>query len=312
MVPDYLDGKKSVTVMKAVDQIRHLLTEEPINVQFLGVFDTVSAIGRHGMRRGEVSHDMSLRPHVQTARQALAIDEHRLKFAPLLWSRPTDLRADVATGQHRVKQVWFQGAHADVGGSGGGEFNGLADTPLLWMLLEAYEHGGLEINYRTLKRELLHRGSLDENRSLTLLWRSVEAPLRLVQTLVPNRAYKGRNRRLIPPNAAGVSIASSAQRRYRMTATTWFTPDGEERTARVTRYHPKNLAEVIEQCREGSVSTEEVNYLPFDIPWPGLVFKLLPEPLTGLNHVQHERNEKDLWRRAGNDSAHWGRVRTSG
>ena len=49
------------------------------------------------------------------ARHALAIDETRLKFAPTFWEAPAD-RADAPTEDPRVKQVWFEGAHSDVGG----------------------------------------------------------------------------------------------------------------------------------------------------------------------------------------------------
>ncbi len=103
-------------------------------VTFLGVFDTVGALGVPGLRwRRRQFHNVDLGDDVLCARQALAIDETRKKFAPSLWE-----------GQHtsedpRVKQVWFEGAHSDVGGGYGQ--TGLSDTALLWMAREAHAAG---------------------------------------------------------------------------------------------------------------------------------------------------------------------------
>ena len=104
-------------------------------VQFLGVFDTVGALGVPGAsRKAPKFHDVQLSAAVRCARQALAIDEGRLKFAPTLWES-----SDESTEDPRVKQVWFEGAHSDVGG-GYGE-TGLSDSALLWMVTEAHQAG---------------------------------------------------------------------------------------------------------------------------------------------------------------------------
>lgn len=87
-------------------------------VEMIGVWDTVKALGltwplvwrlfdpRHRF------HDASLGPHVGHGYQALARDETREAYRPLLW----DTTGDV-TG--RVEQVWFPGSHGDVGGQVG-------------------------------------------------------------------------------------------------------------------------------------------------------------------------------------------------
>ena len=69
----------------------------------------------------------------------LAIDETRLVFAPTLWEISADAPAGTSTHDERVKQVWFEGAHADVGG--GYPETGLSDTALLWMAREARAAG---------------------------------------------------------------------------------------------------------------------------------------------------------------------------
>ena len=81
------------------------------------------------MRRAAVFHDLQLSLIVQCARQALAIDEPRTSLPPCLWESP-----EGETQDPRIRQVWFEGAHADVGG--GYRSTGLSDTTLLSMARE--------------------------------------------------------------------------------------------------------------------------------------------------------------------------------
>jgi len=69
--------------------------------------------------------------NVTHARHALALHELRGPFEPLLWSgcHPTPLRTQ------QMKQVWFPGAHSDVGG--GYRETGLSRVALGWMTREA-------------------------------------------------------------------------------------------------------------------------------------------------------------------------------
>jgi uncharacterized protein (DUF2235 family) len=117
-------------------------------ISFLGVFDTVGALGvPTGLHTDHQFHDVHLGPSVQVARQALAIDERRRSFAPCLWSVPdgsptaVDVRQADGTVRAvpRLKQVWFEGVHSDVGG--GYDDSGLSDTTLLWMTDQARECG---------------------------------------------------------------------------------------------------------------------------------------------------------------------------
>ena len=74
----------------------------------------------------------SLHPSVKNAYHALAIDDDRLWFHPSLWTEKT-------REEQIVEQVWFSGAHTDVGGG----FNepGLSDITLEWMLEKAVCYG---------------------------------------------------------------------------------------------------------------------------------------------------------------------------
>jgi uncharacterized protein (DUF2235 family) len=109
-----------------------------ITINFLGVWDTVGALGipMRGLRwltRDKYQfHDTELSGIVKHACHALAVDEHRGPFAPTLWDyKPKP-------GQ-TVRQMWFCGAHSDVGG--GYAESDLSDIPLGWMMGEAMQAG---------------------------------------------------------------------------------------------------------------------------------------------------------------------------
>ena len=106
-------------------------------VHFLGVWDTVGSLGLPS-RLARLSapfteyHQVDVPPNVMHARHGLALHELRETFEPLLWSG----------GSHgSLAQVWFPGAHADVGGGYPAGETGLADAALLWMADQAEAHG---------------------------------------------------------------------------------------------------------------------------------------------------------------------------
>ena len=92
-------------------------------VHFLGVWDTVKAYGWFVPRSfPSLRHN----PSVGIVRHAVALDEQRSPFQVTGWG----------TRGETVKEVWFAGDHADVGG-GHPDGSPLADAALLWMLGEA-------------------------------------------------------------------------------------------------------------------------------------------------------------------------------
>ena len=100
-----------------------------IPIHFIGVWDTVGALGVvDGVTDHWVKfHDTELAPNVSHAYHALAIHEFRSDFLPTLWTHKN--------GGQIVEQVWFSGAHSDVGG--GGDDSGLSDVALDWMMKRA-------------------------------------------------------------------------------------------------------------------------------------------------------------------------------
>ncbi|MFJ5488418.1 DUF2235 domain-containing protein [Hansschlegelia beijingensis] len=108
---------------------------DPIPIRFLGVWDTVAA---YGLPIEELTRavdryvwpmsfsDRELGKSVKAACHALALDDERQSFHPLLW---TEAKPEDAA---RLRQVWFAGAHSDVGGGYPDDAAGY--VPLNWMI----------------------------------------------------------------------------------------------------------------------------------------------------------------------------------
>ncbi len=112
-----------------------------VPIEFIGVWDTVDAVGFPDPHIADAWNalvypfkfpDHRLGPMVKRARHALAIDDERHTFHPLLWDEQGD-----TTG--RIVQVWFSGAHSNVGG--GYPKQGMSLVPLTWMMDEAAAAG---------------------------------------------------------------------------------------------------------------------------------------------------------------------------
>jgi hypothetical protein len=122
-----------------------------VGVHFVGVWDTVAA---YGLPIDELTQavdkwvwpmsfrDRSLLTNVGHARQALSLDDERRTFFPIPWDENAEAKLrekDKCIQPDRLRQVWFAGAHADVGG--GYPDDGLSYAPLCWMIDEAKEKG---------------------------------------------------------------------------------------------------------------------------------------------------------------------------
>ncbi len=112
---------------------------QPAKIRFLGLWDTVLALGsrltsRHGSSGSAHSFHCSPIPpaSVETLRHALAIDEKR-----------HDFHAETLNGSQSLEQRWFAGAHSNVGG--GLANDSLANLALTWIANEA-SAAGLEFD----------------------------------------------------------------------------------------------------------------------------------------------------------------------
>ena len=108
--------------------------ERPCSIAMVGVWDTVGSLGVPVGLLDKASEklfefrDLTLSANVQCGYHAVAIDEFREAFQPTLWE-----------SRESIEQVWFCGAHADVGG--GYPSVGLSDCALRWMMRRAQRHG---------------------------------------------------------------------------------------------------------------------------------------------------------------------------
>ncbi|MCC6916787.1 DUF2235 domain-containing protein [Nitrosomonas sp.] len=111
-------------------------------VKFLGVFDTVGALGMpFGVILGSIAdklfktgfHDTQLSSIIESAYHALAVDERRLPFQPTLMSPGS------RHNPSNFEQQWFPGVHSNIGG--GYDSTGLSDLALEWMAGKAAAQG---------------------------------------------------------------------------------------------------------------------------------------------------------------------------
>jgi uncharacterized protein (DUF2235 family) len=134
----------------AAFRVRHsmqhptLAPEGKVTMAFVGVWDTVDAVG---FPLDEVADfwndvvypfkfpDTKLSPLVERACQAIAIDDERQTFHPVMWDEEKE-----APG--RIEQVWFAGVHSNIGG--GYPKQGLSLVSLVWMMEQA-ERCGLRL-----------------------------------------------------------------------------------------------------------------------------------------------------------------------
>ncbi|KAH0280647.1 hypothetical protein KCU91_g861, partial [Aureobasidium melanogenum] len=108
-------------------------TRPPPRIRFVGVFDTVKAFNDDGL------YDIQAIESLGHCRQALALNERKELFAYEPWKVSEDTINNYLGHDHSVKQAWFIGTHADLGG--GNKLDGLSLYPLQWIMSEAIEQG---------------------------------------------------------------------------------------------------------------------------------------------------------------------------
>ncbi len=127
----------------------------PTKIRFLGVWDTVGALGApYGEILGRLLdklfktsfHDVTLSESVDAAYHALAADERRWPFRPTPivltqyhHARNRESIADPKRGFPLYAERWFPGVHSNVGG--GYQQHGLSDYALKWMAERAEKNG---------------------------------------------------------------------------------------------------------------------------------------------------------------------------
>ncbi|TFV41531.1 DUF2235 domain-containing protein [Bradyrhizobium frederickii] len=140
-VLDLLQGNKSYA---------EIVRKDVPSIEFIGVWDTVAA---YGLPMDEMTRGISnwiwplelpnriLSQRVKCARHALALDDERTTFHPVLWTEEGESKPAVPTtiDDERLVQVWFVGMHANVGG--GYPDDAVSFVPLSWLVDESIKHG---------------------------------------------------------------------------------------------------------------------------------------------------------------------------
>ncbi len=127
----YRTGGRSPTAQAFRDEHCH----DDVIVEAVAVWDTVKALGLRlpitwrWAQAAHHFHNHALGDHVRHGFHALALDEKREAYAPVLWNSPSGWSG-------HMEQIWFRGTHADVGGQVGAypPSRPLANIPLVWML----------------------------------------------------------------------------------------------------------------------------------------------------------------------------------
>jgi len=103
---------------------------QTVEVDFLGVWETVSSVG---IVMGRSLPFTSANSSVKTFRHAVSLDEHRVRLQPyLLEPKPADGKGYPTD----CLEVWFSGCHGDVGGGSVANdvARSLSDITLRWMV----------------------------------------------------------------------------------------------------------------------------------------------------------------------------------
>ena len=186
----------------------------PTRVRFLGVWDSVLALGRADRERPHVGDTPPA--VVDHARQALAIDERRAAFLPRIWR-------GAATGNpdQTLKQSWFAGVHSNVGG--GYVKDGLANLALAWLLDQARDVG-LALDWSFLRYYRRGHHAARQYESLGGIWKILQA-----------LTFRDGVREIALSPSAGLTVHGSVLHRLAAEEVQHDEADGP------VRYRPKNV-----------------------------------------------------------------------
>lgn len=154
----------------AAKEFARKFCHEVVPIEMVGVWDTVKALGIRLpffwmlTEQEHAFHSEALGHSIKHGFHALALHETRVVFDPVLWTCPPNWAGN-------IEQVWFRGAHADIGGQIGNfqAARPLANIPLVWML-ERMEGCGI-----TLPEGWRHRFPCDADAPMVGTWRGFGA-----------------------------------------------------------------------------------------------------------------------------------------
>jgi uncharacterized protein (DUF2235 family) len=257
----------------------------PARIRCVGVWDTVGSLGIPGDRGRTFLggkyyfHDVELGGHIEVALHAVAVDEKRSAFSPTLWVSDT---GRPATAGQTVEQVWFAGAHSNVGGSYSDST--LSDITFDWMVKRVMAHTDLSLfnpdaNAPNLRNAAAR--SIDSRSALYFV--SSHFPYqRLINGCVPDgggfgewfrRTFPSHDRRNIPPDGlktVNESLHVSVLERWNQKEVLHDCKDDKD--TRKSSYRPETLGAVIAAHRAGQsipvIGWDGELLDPAAVPWP--------------------------------------------
>lgn len=130
---------------EAAQAFKRAYSHPGVEIEMIGAWDTVKSLGlnlpflwRFSAPQHEF-HDHALGPSVKRGFHALARNERRVAYAPVMWESDPNWHGE-------LQQMWFRGTHGDVGGmvDGFAPARPLSNISLVWMLEKA-ESAGLSL-----------------------------------------------------------------------------------------------------------------------------------------------------------------------
>ncbi len=142
---------------------------KPVDINVIGVWDTVDATGRQTRSRNCRKHQnhhykVGLHENIKYIYHAVSVDETRQVFWPVLYRSTCSKKNPVPDGL-LLKEVWFPGVHSDIGG-GYRDSKALPGLTLNWMLHNLEKHNLItSTNYRVYENVA---GQIHESRDGTI------------------------------------------------------------------------------------------------------------------------------------------------
>jgi uncharacterized protein (DUF2235 family) len=235
--------------LPAAWEFRRVAGARAVTIKFIGVWDTVASV--IVPRPDRLLLDLqSLRftrtnPGVEIFRQAISIDERRRMFRLHPWNEPQTFKTNPFNDKNwkpqDIRQVWFAGVHADIGGGYPEAQSGLSKFPLLWMINQA-KAAGLKMSTAMINHLVLGKPRKDSARIYTApqadaaLHHSLKRFWWVLEIIAKLRKFREWPRR---PSLLGLYLPLAEPR---------LIPDGAlihasvvERMAEVPGYRPVNL-----------------------------------------------------------------------
>jgi uncharacterized protein (DUF2235 family) len=166
-------------------------------IKCVAVWDTVGSygipggFGLSGLARKVTAWTRNFRDNeigrrIEYGIHAMAIDERRRAFTATAWvPRGPDPKSEgPSLPEPEVEQVWFAGAHANVGG--GYKQTGLSDQALLWIMARVQDKTGLEFDDDYIQEHFWPCSACSAYRSsagwwLSSIWPSVRAIPKIIK-----------------------------------------------------------------------------------------------------------------------------------